>query len=348
MMARTSLTALVLSLAPALAPQEGAPAPGGELRRVAPVEPAPELDDDDPRELFARDFEPERWRARLSVPDLARREKSFDALLSRARLDPIARAFLEELARDPAGGELAWTARLGLRELGRAPFPLLGPAGDPFGFEPRLGQLMQELLTGDALRFQALGRRGTAQPPARAVELQVDPAGVLLRLRDEVDGEPRTREFAGASLVEVLRAHPELADEIEQLGFPASLLRAQAGAPGVLLAPQGLSAPAVTDRLGVIVTPLAPARAQELGLERDGEPYGLRVERAFRETYAHVLGVRTGDVLLELDGHALRTGDEIARIMAARSPDDPLTLTWLDELGQRQVRSWRPERRGGR
>src|SRR5262245_16813915 len=77
-------------------PQDPRPTP---LQRVAPNTGG----DRDLAQVFSRDFDRDRWRELLATPDLDQREEHFEALVRRAGLDPLARAFLEDLARDPKG-----------------------------------------------------------------------------------------------------------------------------------------------------------------------------------------------------------------------------------------------------
>jgi hypothetical protein len=320
------------------APTQGlAPQAQSALRPIDPSQPEEGIPD-----LFTRAFDAERWRARLSESDLEKRERSFDALMQRARLDPLARAFLEELARASESGELAWTARLALRELGRARFPLIGGLADPLGERSQaLAHVMNELFARNGLSqvvppphsaLRASGGRG------RSLVIEQGGAGVVMRLTDQIGGEARTRTFSGESLRQVLDQHPELAREFGGLRPSERSWGASLGE--IPLLPQGLSLPAFTDRLGVIVRPLDDARAQELALREQGASYGLVVERAYPETYAQLLGVASGDILLELNSVRLRSGDDIERVMRARASGDPLTLIYLDALAQRQVRSW--------
>jgi hypothetical protein len=354
--------------------QPTAPSPGG-LQRVDPDEE--DLDPNDLKGLFTRAFDPERWRERLRLADLDQRERSLDALLQRARLDPVARAFLEELAANPSAGELAWTARLALRELGRASFsipglPLQGFVGpDPFGAAQRMQEFMDEIFRreGFGMVLPHLHKTPTAPGPGgsgRSVRVEQSEQGARVIITEIVDGEVRTLgEYEGKSLEEILdpALNPELAGELDGLS-----LRVRPGAPldlrfdlgkrlsrelrrfprqpeeGPRLAPQGKSRPIRTDRLGVIVQPVGAARARELGLEGRG----LLVERAYPETYAHLLGVKAGDVLLELDGIELHSAADIERAMGARGPDQELTLVWLDELEQRQEKTWQPSPEAGK
>jgi len=356
------LTTLALGAAAAGAQQAVLPAQGGLQR----VDPNPE--NEDPRSLkhlFARDFEGVRWKERLLQSDLEQREGSFDALLKRARFDPVARAFLEELASDPEGGELAWTARLALRELGRASLPLQGFLGaDPFGSGQRMQAWMEELFGRDGFGLvvphpaplHAPSNQGTPGS-GRSVQFEQTRHGARVRITETVDGEPETREYQGTSLQEILDENRELEGELGGLSirvgpgspldlrfdlgnrFDPRLRRFPRGEQeGLRFAPQGRSRPILTDRLGVIVQPVGAARSRELGLEGRG----LLVERSVPETYAHLLGVKAGDVLIELNQIELRAAADIERAMRERAADDELTLVWLDELGQRQEKTWKP------
>jgi hypothetical protein len=354
------LWALAVLVPPALCSQEAPPPGTGPLRRLDPTT-APE-DPSEPGELFGRDFDGEVWKRRLAETDLERREKSLDGLLRRARLDPVARAFLEELARDGAGGELAWTARLALRELGRARFPLqAGPGPAPFGIEPLTGapfggmQRMQELMNeffaqeGFGHVLPRARHPGAAPTHGRSVQLEQRDGRAVLRVTEIVDGKEDIRRYEGASLEEILTAHPELREELGGLSLqlaPGSPLLRRFPAQiesGVPLLPQGRSRPVFTDRLGVVVHPLEAAQARELGLEG-----GLLVERSVSESYAHLLGIGPGAILLELDGVPLRAGEDIERRMKERGADDALSLVWIDELGQRQAKTWRAPESGAK
>jgi len=346
----------LLALAPLGARAQGGGSSQGGLRRMAPdPQNANPLED-----LYARDFDRAKWTDRLTQPDLELREKSYEGLLRRARIDPLARAFLEELARDPDGGELAWTARLALRELGRASFPLFAPGGgalslDPLGGDPfqRMQEMMSQLFENDQLglvplRAQRLG--GSSGSASRGMRVEQGPDGARIHITELVDGEESTRTYEGQSLEQILRENPELQRDLNGLqlhvapGSPLDLrldLGGRLGAgparePGVPLLPQQLSRPRLLDRLGVIVAPVPEARARELGLEN----VGLLVETTLPETFASLMGVKAGDVLLQLQGEPLRTGADIERLMRGHRADEPVTLTWLDSLGQRMQRTW--------
>lgn len=324
------------------------------LTRVAPNQ--------EPLDIFAREFRREDWRAALEERDLDQREQHFGALLARARLDPVARAFVEELARDPAGGELAWTARLALRELGRARFQVAPPlfGADPLGMTGRMDEMLQQFLSGGQPgqlgrnpRLPGLGRESLG---GRRVHVQQSEQGAKVELIEEVDGKEERRTFEGASLQEILAANPELERDLGGLslrlspgqsidfglGLPGGA-RARAGAQSdgrtfaTPIAPKS-KAPILTDKLGVIVQALTDAQVAELGLV-DGQ--GLYVERSQPGSYADLLGVGAGDVLLELDGTTLKSPDDIERAMKARKAEADLTLVWLDGKGVRQQETWK-------
>ncbi len=344
---------------PAVPAQQDSP---GQLERVAPDVGQPDASRDVQR-LFTKQFERSEWLARLAEPDLDARERSLDLLLQRARLDPVARAFLEELGRDPRGGELAWTARLALRQLGRVKLPLhfVLPGNDPFGGH-RMQQVMEEILGqgGQGLFFRP-GPPTPSGPAAsalagRRVHVEQGAKGARIRISESAGGKEVARDYEGESLEAILRDHPELEQELAGLQIRAQagtgldlrfdlegargsdgaerLRRSGAEREGM---PRGRSRPIITDRLGVIVQALDPERAAKLGLE-----HGLLVGRTYPETYAQLLGVGAGSILLELDGTPLFEAADIERALCARQPDDPLRLIWLDELGQRQERTWQP------
>lgn len=311
------------------------------LERVAPRGEGQSLPD-----LFARDFQRDEWKNALSVTDLDLRERNLDALLQRARLDPVARAFLEELARDPAGGELAWTARLALRELGRARFAprttLLGP--DPLGTAGRMDEMLKQMLgNGLARPGQQRGGGLALEGPGGRLRLEEGEGFARIEVLMGSGPEAERRVFEGESLEALLRAHPELEGMLGGLAggaAPGAGGRARIDGPtfATPLGPAQRSLPLTTDKLGVIVTPLGAAGARELGLE---EGLGLEVTRVLAESYAGLLGVAAGDVLLELDGVPLRTPEDIERVMKSRAKDAELALTWIDALAQRQKRTWK-------
>ena len=98
-----------------------------------------------------------------------------------------------------------------------------------------------------------------------------------------------------------------------------------------------------TDVLGVRVRALTLAEQRDLRV-----PIGLMVLGTKPGTIAHGMGVMPGDVLLRLDGQALRHPQEITDRFEARAETDPVALIWLDDLRQRQEVTWEPDAKPGR
>lgn len=357
------LSAVVAFLSLAAVPSVSiAPPQAGGLQRVMPQEGA----DDPGEDLFAKAFEPERWRARLTTSDLDRRERAYEALLQRAGFDPSARLFLEELARDPDAGELGWTARLALRELGRPTFRAGGgrlPGGLLRGQNP-LEDLMQGLMRrDDAFPFgapfvaPAPGQGGGSRAfSGRSIHLQQENGHTVLEVVEQVDGQEQRTRYEGESLDAILQANPELEKELGglqlRIGGAApldldldlapglrDLLGGRGGQLGLPATPQRPTQPVTTEKFGIIAQPLTDEHATELGL--DG---GLFVERTAPGTYAHLLGIGTGDVLVEIEGQPVRSVEDVGRVMAAHDPEGSIRATWIDELGQRRSGAWPPDR----
>lgn len=381
-----SLAALPLlqrSAPPAPAPL---PAPGGVageapggLRRVEPLARAEGREDEQ-----AAPFDAEPWRMALSNPDLELRELEFDRIVQLARGSERALAFLRELSGSSEAPELAWTARLALREVHaqRPGLRVFGTPGarlaDPSGgIEQLLEQLGARTFgVPEAWLPAPADRAGTER--GRSVSIQFDGTLWHVRIRERGASEDATREYTGESLEAILEENPGLADDLGmfhlggapagfgmELGLPLQapleeVLRGLQGmrgaqpsrsfewrnpdgtSPGRLrffVAPQAPSQPLRTDVLGVRVAPLAADTGRRLGLD---EGVGLYVQASFPGTIAHLLGIGSGDVLVELAGRPLGSADDITLAMRERSEGAPLVIEWIDARGERQRRSWRP------
>ena len=234
---------------------------------------------------------------------------------------------------------------------------LAGP--DPLGMADRMQQMMQELMAKDGMSLllpHGPSPSGNRAPrtSSRSVHVEQDESGARVDVTETVEGQERTTHYEGQSLDDILARNPQLAEQLDGLRIRAAPrspldLRFELGQPReaqrrrdgpLALQPQGRSRPVLTNRLGVVVFELGAERARELGLAED---QGLVVQSASPGTYAHLLGVGTGDVLVELDGRPLRDATDIEQAMRARKSEAPLTLAWIDELGQRQEKTWRPD-----
>lgn len=366
-----SLPATLLT-ATLLLPQDG-------LQRVQPIEPGTG------EAKAARQEEPfraEEWRRALSGADLDLRERDLDRLLRMARRSDEAWRFLRELRDDASAPELAWTARMALRELeqGRPRVRLFADPGarlaDPLSdWSVLLEELHGELGMPGAVPH-ARGEAG-AKGEDRRIRIEHDGQEWRLRITETKDGQETTREFRGPSVEAIVAENPELADELGvfHLGDPDGF-RLDMGLPpdgplGSLF--QGLDGfrrlhpsqgfefrgPDGTPRkLRFFTGPQArsrPARTDVLGVRVEplteelaqglglASSGGLYVQDSFPGTIAHLLGVKGGDVLLRLQGEPLASAEDITRAMRALQPGQALTLVWLDGRGERVERTWTPE-----
>jgi len=352
------LAAAPLGVAPMVIAQHGADAPreGKEKGRLERVDPSADAQQQEA-------FDAEAWKRDLTSADLEQRERAFERVVAQAARDGGARSALEGWSR--GGDELAWTARLALRELERhAGHPAFGLRRmDPtFGdFRLRLDDLhrhfggidsmledlqsQMEELFGDAPGF-APGMPGPGpgvRQQAQSFSLEAGPDGVVLKTEEDVDGEKKTREYRAESLEELFEAHPELRDRIRVQGFgapfgPRTRTQVLPIPPGDGLLRPGGELP--TDVLGIECLKPTPERAAELGLQPE---VGLRVERTHPNTIASVLGIKRGDVVVEINGATVYSREDIAQSLRERREDQPVAVVLIDAKGQRRTLTWTPE-----
>ena len=277
------------------------------------------------------------WRQRLQSPDLAAREVAFDRIVQLALGSPAVRAWLRHLALDASQGELAWTARLALREL--ALVGELAAAAQVLADPSLAAGALSNDADQETLRawLDAWGRElgpGLETPsapeiPPHGIQVEHDGTGCRVRVVEVVEGVEQVREFRGASLQDVLQQHPELELRfgLRTLGRERPIDRLEDGATGF--------DPAV---FGVYVSQLDASTRERL--ELPAEEGGLLVLGTASGTYAHALGITVGDVLVELDGNLLRGLEDISLIMAQRRPDDPIDVRYYDNWGRLQALSW--------
>jgi len=373
----TSLAFPVLAGASALAvlalPQALAQAGGGEsapeparprtlIRVGAPqavdeqVEPALDCDE---------------WTAALSDPDLDRRLAAFEDVVSRASRDGEAREFLEGLAA--GSGELAWTAKLALRDLDRAaprgPFGVWHGAKNLDDVERMLEEFTQRVAPGwnhriDPLVIPFPGLTpqtplipgGSAQ--SRRVDVRNDADGWTIKITEDADGEESVREYSGETLEEILEANPELKDEVGISGSlvgPGMSLRigspsdrtfdfdALFGNLGVRPAPENTfrSAPRTLERDDPVRTDILGVVARPATADEGGR--GLHVRSTVPGSIAALLGIEGGDVLLSVNGRELATIDDVTEALQARGEDGRIEAAWIDSYGRRRSGTWRPE-----
>lgn len=313
------------------------------------------------------------WRTRLTERDLALRERHFEQLIADARKDVELRAALEDWAADDAAGELAWTARLALRELEASPLGWLGARGmpqDASGFEfdapfdPRawieaLEQRHGALGLGLGQPISPLTPGSTTSESAESFSLSVGPDGVKCEVTRKVDGHEETQEYTAESIDALLDAHPQLRDKLRvgglslgadlhgQLDLGQNLEALQRGF-SLRLGPrrraQGWIDPlrnseVRTDILGVVVEPLASG-------EKAGDApagVGVRIERVEPDTIAGSMGLQRGQVLIELNGAPIKSRDDITAEIVKRAADGALEAVVIDRWGQRRTHTWKPD-----
>jgi hypothetical protein len=326
--------------------QSAAQGAAPEARGLVRVQPGDETD---------AGFDRDRWAEALKVADLDQRERNYDALLDQARTDPAARKALDDWAASD-DRDLAWTARLARRELG----PSIGlfRSDGPFdrqGFQSRFGDLHQRLRElesmfdgfGD-LGFGGPGRGGglwidpdfdrdgaDAHAQAQSYQIEVGPDGAKVKVTEHKDGDESVREYEGKTLDELLEQNPEL----------RGLIDVREGGTATPQAPDGprklwrVLSPPRTDILGIQYEPPSAETARRLGLEPD---VGLVVLRTVPGTIAHILGIKRGDVLVELNEYPLYSGDDVTRVLKERLPQAEVVVTLVDAHGQRRSLTWKP------
>lgn len=339
------------------------PAAGGGLTRVSTA----------PAQAGANEFDRAAWRAKLGGRDLAARERAFDEVVELARRDPAARAALEEWSTAEGDGDLAWTSRLALREVERASRKNAGPrlrartpdAPDWRDLREQMSDLQRRFGGMDSM-FDSLQREldelmqddgtqvspapGGASSHAQTFTLQSGPDGVEVRVQENENGKVEEKTYTAKTLDELYAAHPELRDRV-QLRAHAGLGRLFAPRTGTRmpLVPQDDDAPfggtpfdgpaqplLVTPsgpRLGIMAAPVDEAEAKALGIEAG---VGLAVKSVLPGTFAEQLGLQAGDVLVELDGAAIASRDDVAKVLAARKDGDELRATVVDGKGHKR------------
>jgi hypothetical protein len=212
--------------------------------------------------------------------------------------------------------------------------------------------------------FPRLGQTPLSSLPpgtsrSRRVDVQNDADGWHIRIIEDEDGEESVREFAGETLEEILEANPELKDEVGisgallgpglslRIGSPDGKpfdfdalfgnfgVRPDPGRGGIgswLRAPDRADEPIRTDILGVYARPATP--------EEGGA--GLYVRATMPGTIAPLLGIRPGDVLLEVNGLEMHALEDVTAALAERGDGGRVQAAWRDAYGRRRTGTWRP------
>jgi hypothetical protein len=298
------------------------------------------------------------WRGRLETSDLDAREHEFEALVDHARESAAARASVEAWSKDSEHLEFAWTCRLALREVNARtsmngawgqfddPFEAIrkrmfsgGFGGDPFG-----GFMLDPFTPGQGGRhglgdpFQNLPQGSNTQSEAQSFSLEVGPDGVKARVKKNVNGEEHVDEYSAKTVDELLLAHPELSPQIRGGNSGLGGFGMRFGTPGFDFDRGQVDAPR-TDVLGVYI-------ANESSNDSTRSE-GLRIERVQPGSLAEKLGLEAGQVLLSLNGRALKTRDDISAVLRERKSDAAIEVEVRGSDGVQSTKTWKPSQDNG-
>jgi hypothetical protein len=343
-----------LCASPLFAPVQQASAP----RKLARI---PQQDQRRDEPARAPDVTLEDWKQKLSDTDLDRREEAFSELVQRAREDRELRQSIEKWSKSNAAPELAWSARMALRELRGGP---RGRAGADAGDLRRRMEELEQHFGGMDSTFEDLRTRMDsmlrAVPPsqwqpapgssqqAQGYTLRMGPDGVTVETTENVDGNSQKKTYKAKDMDELLQNYPELRDRIG--GGEGFTFYGTPGQNGVLVRPgqpgndwfrnSRPSQQPPTDVLGIYSQKLTPEQAKDMELQPE---QGLRVERVEPGTIAQILGIRRGDTIVELDGQPIYSTDDVRKILKERKPDEDLTVKLIAE-GSKEARTlrWSP------
>ena len=352
---------------------------GVQLQRV---DPAPEQFGSARHEVLSD------WRERLIDTDLQRREQSFERLIQAVRRNPSLGGVLREWAVDERHPGLAWTSRLALRELARpASFGLHGhlfgitpvapgsaPAGEPGspgGGTPgggTSGVLERGQGPGAGPGHAATPAEGdpeVALPDPRQVpggsgvpviggnvvegfSLTQGPHGVVLELRVQRNGQPVSERYQGATMGELLAAHPGLEAYLtdRREGLPHASLSGEVdfwSSPSLDRPEPWSFGPSVrTDVLGVGVHLPTDLELKRAGRSPTAVTPGLMIDRVEAGTIAEYLGLRAGELLVSLNGRGLAAKEDIRRILGERPPKGQVRARVVDAYGRERQYTWLP------
>ncbi len=336
-----------------------APATGGETT-TKPQKLVRVQSDGAADEAFDRDG----WRKKLTQEDLDARERAFERVTELARRSDKARQALESWAKDDSHPDLAWTSRLALRS-STAPSAIDDLSGSARWndlnsrfeelrrrferIDPMFDDMQEDLQRlfdrqpFQSWNFQPGPLGGSSE--AQSFSLEIGPDGsVTCEITEDVNGDKQTKKYTADSVEELLEAHPELRGRIG-LGGGHGFNRVMPHGTPTPRAQGGLrrslgSVP--TDMLGIY--PSQPSSEQRKDFDLDPD-VGLLVERTAPGTIAEILGIQSGDIVIEMNGTTIHDSADVARVLKERESDGEVAVVIIDKKGQRRTLTWRPSER---
>jgi S1-C subfamily serine protease len=152
----------------------------------------------------------------------------------------------------------------------------------------------------------------------RQVEVRQDPNGARVEVRTRTgNGPEEVKVYEGRTLDEIYQAHPELEAE--------NALKDQLAPPSRM--------PMVPDRR--VLQPMQ--QRSVLGVMCQPKDGGLQIEEVVDGSIAAQVGLRAGDVLLELNGTPVPSREEVARVLQDRRPGEDLVIVIQDANGKRRT-----------
>jgi hypothetical protein len=170
---------------------------------------------------------------------------------------------------------------------------------------------------------------------SEGLEVMQDGTGATVRVHERMaDGSTVTKEVKGATLEDIRREHPELADRLGGLQLrvaPPRVFRGPREEPmpplGEAPAPREEAAPAPEERFGMALEGVEGLLARHLKLEGRA---ALLVREVVPGSQAEALGVQPLDILLSIDGQDVNGMDDaVARLRAAAQAKGTLRLALL-------------------
>jgi hypothetical protein len=196
------------------------------------------------------------------------------------------------------------------------------------------------------------GQGGFSNMQSKSYSMQVDPDGVKVEVSQDVNGKKETQTYTAKSLDELYAAHPELKDQLGvhvDVPTPGGLgrmtpqatpfgswhgLRQDDDRPAIPLNPGAMR----KDVLGVRVS--TPTDQDRSSAKLDAG-VGLKVESVQPGTIASRIGVQPGDLVVDINGHAVKSVDDVRSTLGARKDGEDVAVTVVDDQGQKRVLTWR-------